>query len=642
MKKLWLLPLTLLLAIGVLGGCDQEKFFTIDQVTINATIQPNGSMSVAELYTYTFHGSYNGTTRTINSDVSDFKAYLVPKGDTTPFISRKEQPLKVEVDDDDDHTYKIYSKTTNDTKQVLYTYKVPNVVKNYKDVGFINYRFFDRDNDTSLNHLTINYRFPNASPSQIHAYLHDYTGKATLEPNRTAFVYSINALPAGASTEIHFLVPATYFSKQPTSNSSMMYSKLKNKEDALQQRLAERSDKLKAFQPILLIGTCGILLITLILFFIRILRRNRRYPELDKFDLAKLDPLYVHYLSNRLRLTNEAVFAKLLSLAKKKVVALAIVPVKEKYTKDKNYPNETIQFSLINENDLCSSDRRLVDWLFTKTDNERPSFSLDDLYGMTEQEKKTKNKSRDYKKKAEQFQRHFDSWKQEEEKESHLQRKNFKAPVPFFSMIALLLTCLVLIAVNHVYAIDAMSATSITILNIALGFFYIFGFFLYSVTNRWKLGFYLFLAAAFISLFFLNDHLTTVISLFFVAVIALLLSYFPSERWLPEKAAELRKIHHWKKSGAEQQSEQPMDEETFKSLLYLSIVLKVSKKFMNGQKSNEVYKRLEQTMPLLKYPDVTDTAFISTYYIYTGSAIGASSPSGGGGVSTGGGGAGAF
>src|SRR5690625_4809093 len=67
--------LLLILIIGLLSACqeDEERSFSIDQVKIDAQIQDDGTIQVRELYTYSFDGKYQGTTRSIDTDIKIFK-----------------------------------------------------------------------------------------------------------------------------------------------------------------------------------------------------------------------------------------------------------------------------------------------------------------------------------------------------------------------------------------------------------------------------------------------------------------------------------------------------------------------------------------------------------------------------------------
>src|SRR5699024_8848513 len=123
--------------------------------------------------------------------------------------------------------FKIHTKSENEKKRVLYTYDVDNIVDKYEDVAFLNYRFFDEDNESDLHNLYIRYRFPDSLVQKDHAYLHDYTGEAELDKNVDEFVYHIETLPAKETTETHFLLDPSMFAEKTVDARGETYQSLK-------------------------------------------------------------------------------------------------------------------------------------------------------------------------------------------------------------------------------------------------------------------------------------------------------------------------------------------------------------------------------------------------------------------------------
>src|SRR5690625_975549 len=95
------------------------KSFTIDAVNKNAYIYPNRDLYVEELYTYTFNGSYNGTTRTIGDDkfkgIVFFEGYqIADDAELSTITSENVKPLPVELDE---YTFKVHQPTKDETKK---------------------------------------------------------------------------------------------------------------------------------------------------------------------------------------------------------------------------------------------------------------------------------------------------------------------------------------------------------------------------------------------------------------------------------------------------------------------------------------------------------------------------------------------
>src|SRR5690625_3693884 len=77
--KKYLILFTAIISLFLLTAFEakEERTYTIDQVNIEATIDESGIIHVQEQFTYTFHGEFNGMTRSIQSEIHDFTAFLV-------------------------------------------------------------------------------------------------------------------------------------------------------------------------------------------------------------------------------------------------------------------------------------------------------------------------------------------------------------------------------------------------------------------------------------------------------------------------------------------------------------------------------------------------------------------------------------
>src|SRR5690625_5267779 len=119
-KNLAMMILFIFIMVIGITPVSADRSFTIDQVTINAKIDDQGVMHVSELYTYTFSGSFQGVTRSIGSNVGQFKAFLVDES----FENLTELPHNAELltVEKEDNTYKVYSESENETKYILYHY----------------------------------------------------------------------------------------------------------------------------------------------------------------------------------------------------------------------------------------------------------------------------------------------------------------------------------------------------------------------------------------------------------------------------------------------------------------------------------------------------------------------------------------
>lgn len=96
---------------------DAERSYTIDKLFIEARIDEEGIMHVKELFTYTFQGDYQGTTRSLYAKTKNFKAYEVTESSKV-FDGLLENALPLAIEKEGNH-FKIYADAKNETKHFL-------------------------------------------------------------------------------------------------------------------------------------------------------------------------------------------------------------------------------------------------------------------------------------------------------------------------------------------------------------------------------------------------------------------------------------------------------------------------------------------------------------------------------------------
>src|SRR5699024_614076 len=118
------------------------------------------------------------------------------------------------------------------------------------------------------------------------------------EKNNNGFVYHIDTLPSGETTEIHFLSGSSMFSKLQGNAKGDNYESLKQREEDMQDRLAHREERLSSIQWYLL-GLAFLVLIAAALWWGSRLAKMKE-TESDESFLEKADPLHAHFLDQRM------------------------------------------------------------------------------------------------------------------------------------------------------------------------------------------------------------------------------------------------------------------------------------------------------------------------------------------------------
>lgn len=130
--------------------------FTINETNIDAYLQEDGNVQVTESHTYDFDGKFKGITRSLipkkGTSISDFQA--VENGTS----------LKVEIEDE---TYKIFRSGKNETITIELSYLINDGVEIYEDMAQFYWPFFDSNNESDYENLTVSVHPPQATNDAI-------------------------------------------------------------------------------------------------------------------------------------------------------------------------------------------------------------------------------------------------------------------------------------------------------------------------------------------------------------------------------------------------------------------------------------------------------------------------------------------
>ncbi|WP_046213808.1 DUF2207 domain-containing protein [Paenibacillus wulumuqiensis] len=421
--KLYIRILLILVSVFILSGWSQpnEKSFTINQVDIRAYLQNNGDMYVEELYTYSFSGEFNGTVRTIGHDgykqTEFFKAYQMTDGQTLEHITAQELkkaiPLHVESTDYSDITeYRIFTHSVNESKKILYRYRLNGVVQKHQDIAQFYWRFFDQQNPSDLNHLTIHVVLPKQTTAEPFSYYMEDSnhGKLSLENNRT-IVYHNDLLPARSLSQLRILFSPEWVPAMP-SDRLYMKNELMNTAyiSANQYMIRERHLYLitvaAGFAAFLLLGVSVVCLFIRIAYWFRQKRMKNLLEQLSQIDLLDLSCYF-----NKRRIKREDIIAGLLSLYQKKIITVSQIPLQERFRSEPGNPSITLKFHRLvhNHNGLSADEIYLLDWLFIEEDGY--TFTLDSISGPTMDENQIHHIQM-YKEKLSQYQSKLQIWKQ--------------------------------------------------------------------------------------------------------------------------------------------------------------------------------------------------------------------------------------
>lgn len=416
MRKVALFFIIIFIGITLLPERSKARSFSIDEANLRAFVLPDGDLYVEELYTYTFQGSYNGTTRTIGREnyngIEFFEAYQADGIDPTFHNLDPEElkPLEVEWDEE---TFKIHQASTDVTRKFFYRYRLKGVMRKYRDVGEFYWRFFDDLGEDDIHHLRIEtYLYDKELPeNHVHWFLHDLTG-ATLEREENAIVYENELLPGGETVEIRFLFPQEFLSEMPVTEDMEMLNAIIKEETNYTNQLNRR----KKWLPILEERSNTIFLISVfsllgvLLYLPRIMRIFRRPVTLK--EMMAIDSFSLVALDRKLHFKPQDIHAALFRLYQRDVLMVEyIAPIKERADEsEEQKENESFLFTVKDEQaDLHSSERYLIDWLFKRDENKMLTFSTNEF--LLEMKRIKKMPVKQQTEALNQWNKHFKEWR---------------------------------------------------------------------------------------------------------------------------------------------------------------------------------------------------------------------------------------
>lgn len=207
-------------AIGRTAFAD-DRYYTIDNYTINADILPDGSADIEERITYRFSGSFNGIFRNVDYMLTDgmenIRLFVEEGGVSREFTVNSANDLDYNgspgtynmIRDDEMAKFKIFEKSNNEVKTFVFKYTFRNVVIKYNDIAEFNRKLVDSNWDVSLNNILINIRLPEgARQDEIRVFGHGpLTGESRIKDDRNV-VFELAYSTPGYWVETRVLFPA--------------------------------------------------------------------------------------------------------------------------------------------------------------------------------------------------------------------------------------------------------------------------------------------------------------------------------------------------------------------------------------------------------------------------------------------------
>lgn len=255
MKKL--ISLLLLSLLGLLLSPIQvfAVDFTISESKMDAHLQENGEVFVKEIHTYEFDGEFNGITREI----------IEPKGAAVTDFKAEENGRTLEVERDDE-TYLVYRSGEDETITVELSYLISGGVTVYEDMAEFYWPFFDSNNESDYENLTISVHPPRPVNDAIAIGYAAAYGTETVRSGGAA-VFELGLVESGEDGNIRVAYDKALFPGAAVTENGTIREELIREQQELAENQANflaRQDRLTDLAPYLVIPFALLLLILLV------------------------------------------------------------------------------------------------------------------------------------------------------------------------------------------------------------------------------------------------------------------------------------------------------------------------------------------------------------------------------------------
>ncbi|WP_194841145.1 DUF2207 domain-containing protein [Sporosarcina cascadiensis] len=365
--KRFLTVFLFMLIIGLPAGTASAKSYSIDEVQIRGWINPDGTMLVNELFTYSFDGEFSRLKRAFPAEhrpqIEGFKAFQVMDGNGRVGFIDDNQMKKLPVSlDKENWVTKIAQK--DGTIQVMYIYYVQNAAVSYDTYSDLQLTFFEKgsNHDMDMNDVQISFILPEeAGEKNIHGYFYASGGKEPVV-HSNGIQFNTPVSKANTYTAVRVLFPSGMMT---ASNKGKAPVSLEEAIAGEQQKMDEQAWKvaqIPAMKKITIGLTVFLGLIALFVFWMKS-RLSGFFGSTDY--VMKTDPLYLSFVDHSGEWFKGSFLAGLFSLVDKGEASVELADSAERFADRPDSPDKTLAFQLVKgKGDLQPFERTLAVWLF--------------------------------------------------------------------------------------------------------------------------------------------------------------------------------------------------------------------------------------------------------------------------------------
>ncbi|MFD1607111.1 DUF2207 domain-containing protein [Oceanobacillus luteolus] len=270
MKKYTLLLLLAFIGCFLLPVHAFAVDFSIEETKIDAFLQENGMVHVTELHTYEFDGDFNGITRG-----------LIPKkGAAITDFNAQENGKQLEVEKED-ATYIIHRPGEDETITIELSYIIENGVEVYEDMAQFYWPFFDSNNETDYENMTITVHPPKTTSDVIAYGYHSAYGTEKIE-NDGVVIFEMGLVEGGEKGNIRVAYDRDIFSAASVTHNETIRDKLLHEQQELADKEADFLNAQKNWENVAIIVISVLSLYFLLLLFYAWRKRQATLLEAER------------------------------------------------------------------------------------------------------------------------------------------------------------------------------------------------------------------------------------------------------------------------------------------------------------------------------------------------------------------------
>lgn len=229
---------------------------TINETTIDAYLQEDGSVQVTELHTYEFDGEFNGITRS-----------LIPKtGTTITNFEATENGDALEVEQEDE-LFRVYRGGEDEVITIELSYLIHQGVDVYEDMAQFYWPFFDSGNESDYEHMTITV-YPPEATNDVLAYGSDEAYETEKIRDDGSVVFAMGFVNSGKDGNIRVAYDSALFPSVTLRSNETIREEIIDDQQAIAEDKVNYQNRQETINNIaaLPVGIFGSFLIGLLLF----------------------------------------------------------------------------------------------------------------------------------------------------------------------------------------------------------------------------------------------------------------------------------------------------------------------------------------------------------------------------------------